>query len=79
MAYKPRIKLILTTKDTISTSEIKAPNVTSTMVDAAYDLIYTLMTNKRRTSNRATKAAVKEAKKVLSKKRPRANTSRTSG
>jgi len=48
MAFKPRIKLIISTEDSISESEIKAPNVTDAMYDAAWDLIYTLSTGKRR-------------------------------
>ncbi len=48
MAYKPRIKLIVTTANGVATSEIKAPNVTDAMYDAAWDLIYTMSTNRRR-------------------------------
>jgi hypothetical protein len=48
MAYKPRIKLIISTEDSQSVSEIKAPNVTDEMYDAAWDLIYTMSTGKRR-------------------------------
>ncbi len=48
MAYKPRIKLIIGTEDSHSVSEIKAPHITDEMYDAAWDLIYTLSTGKRR-------------------------------
>jgi hypothetical protein len=48
MAYKQRIKLIVSTGSSTSTSEIKAPNVTDAMFDAAWDLIYTMSTGKRR-------------------------------
>lgn len=59
---KPRIKLVIVTKDSISTSEIKAPNVTNAMYDAAWDLVYTLSTNKRRTSSLYTQDQKKKAK-----------------
>ena len=48
MGYKPRIKLIIATADSHSVSEIKAPHITDAMYDAAWDLIYTLSTGKRR-------------------------------
>ena len=47
-SYMLRIKLIVVTHDSRSTSEIKAPNVTDDMIDAAWDLVYTMSTGKRR-------------------------------
>jgi hypothetical protein len=48
MAYKPRIKLIIATNDSHSVSEAIGENATDAMYDAAWDLVYTLMTGKRR-------------------------------
>lgn len=45
--YKPRIKLVVVTRDSHTVSDIKAPHVTDAMYDAAWDLIYTLSTGKR--------------------------------
>ena len=36
MGYKPRIQLIIVTKDSLSTSVIKAPHVTNAMYNAAW-------------------------------------------
>lgn len=46
MAYKPRIKLVVVTKDGHSTCEIKDPHVTPTMITAAQELIYAISTGK---------------------------------
>lgn len=48
MGYKPRIKLIIATNDSHSVSEAIGENATDAMYDAAWDLVYTLMTGKRR-------------------------------
>lgn len=48
MPYKPRIKLIIATSDSHSVSEAIGENATDAMYDAAWDLVYTLMTGKRR-------------------------------
>jgi len=77
--YKPRIHITIVTRDSISTSSVKAPNVTNAMYDAAYDLVYTMMTNKRRTASLYTKnekklakvATKADAKKVTFKKKRR--------
>lgn len=62
MAYKKRIKLVIVTDDSISTSEIKAPHVTETMIQAAYDLVYAMCTGKLR------KRAKKKPKKTITRK-----------
>lgn len=78
---KPRILLIVATKDSISKSEVKAPYVTDAMYDAAWDLIYTMTTGKRRkpaprfkkyreqNEREAAKAVVAKAKARKLKKR----------
>jgi len=80
MAYKPRIKLIISTDDSQSVSEIKAPHVTDAMYDAAWDLIYTLSTGKRRKptprykkyrEKRERERAAAKAKKPKRKPKPR--------
>lgn len=59
---KPRIQLTIVTKDSISTSVIKAPHVTNAMYDAAWDLVYTMSTGKRRTTKLYTQDQKKKAK-----------------
>lgn len=81
MAYKPRIKLIITTPDSTSVSEVKAPNVTDEMFDAAWDLVYTFMTGKRRAPKprykkhreKNERTAQKKPKRVARKKRGSGN------
>lgn len=62
---KPRIQLTIVTKDSISTSVIKAPHVTNAMYDAAWDLVYTLSTNKRRKTSLYTQDQKKKAKAAV--------------
>lgn len=59
---KPRIQLTIVTKDSISTSVIKAPHVTNAMYDAAWDLVFTMTTNKRRKTSLYTQDQKKKTK-----------------
>ena len=67
MAFKRYIKLIVCTETGRSESTIKAPHVTPAMIDAAYDLIYTLGCGKRRTTRRYTEELAREAKLATKK------------